>query len=126
MPAGNRALPAKMPATRASIPRWTRCARGSAGMRCGAAIRSSSFHPSMYLAFFGLNEKPFSITPDPRYLYLSERHAEALAHLLYGINEAGGFVQLTGEVGTGKTTVVRTLLSRVPHHADVAVILNPR
>jgi general secretion pathway protein A len=80
----------------------------------------------VYLSFFGLAEKPFAITPDPRYLYLSERHAEALAHLLYGINESGGFIQLTGEVGTGKTTVVRTLLSRVPHHADVAVILNPR
>jgi general secretion pathway protein A len=80
----------------------------------------------MYTRFFGLTEKPFAITPDPRYLYLSERHAEALAHLLYGINESGGFIQLTGEVGTGKTTVVRTLLSRVPHHADVAVILNPR
>jgi general secretion pathway protein A len=80
----------------------------------------------MYVSFFGLIEKPFSITPDPRYLYLSERHAEALAHLLYGINESGGFIQLTGEVGTGKTTVVRTLLSRVPQHADVAVILNPR
>jgi general secretion pathway protein A len=80
----------------------------------------------MYTGFFGLAEKPFAITPDPRYLYLSERHAEALAHLLYGINESGGFIQLTGEVGTGKTTVVRTLLSRVPHHADVAVILNPR
>ena len=80
----------------------------------------------MYTRFFGLAEKPFAITPDPRYLYLSERHAEALAHLLYGINESGGFIQLTGEVGTGKTTVVRTLLSRVPHHADVAVILNPR
>ena len=80
----------------------------------------------MYTSFFGLSEKPFAITPDPRYLYLSERHAEALAHLLYGINESGGFIQLTGEVGTGKTTVVRTLLARVPHHADVAVILNPR
>jgi general secretion pathway protein A len=80
----------------------------------------------MYTSFFGLSEKPFAITPDPRYLYLSERHAEALAHLLYGINESGGFIQLTGEVGTGKTTVVRTLLSRVPQHADVAVILNPR
>jgi general secretion pathway protein A len=80
----------------------------------------------MYTSFFGLREKPFAITPDPRYLYLSERHAEALAHLLYGINESGGFIQLTGEVGTGKTTVVRTLLSRIPQHADVAVILNPR
>ena len=80
----------------------------------------------MYTSFFGLSEKPFAITPDPRYLFLSERHAEALAHLLYGINESGGFIQLTGEVGTGKTTVVRTLLSRVPQHADVAVILNPR
>jgi general secretion pathway protein A len=80
----------------------------------------------MYVSHFGLIEKPFAITPDPRYLYLSERHAEALAHLLYGINESGGFIQLTGEVGTGKTTVVRTLLSRVPQHADVAVILNPR
>lgn len=80
----------------------------------------------MYTSFFGLTEKPFSITPDPRYLYLSERHAEALAHLLYGIEEAGGFIQLTGEVGTGKTTVVRCLLNQIPAHADVALILNPR
>jgi general secretion pathway protein A len=80
----------------------------------------------MYLTFFGLNEKPFAITPDPRYLYLSERHAEALAHLLYGINEAGGFVQLTGEVGTGKTTIVRSLLAQTPKNADIALILNPK
>src|ERR1022692_847526 len=80
----------------------------------------------MYLQFFGLAEKPFAITPDPRYLYLSGRHADALAHLMYGFNEAGGFIQLTGEVGTGKTTVVRTLLEQLPQHADVAVILNPR
>ena len=80
----------------------------------------------MYLAFFGLNEKPFSITPDPRYLYLSERHAEAMAHLLYGVNEAGGFVQLTGEVGTGKTTIVRSLLAQAPKNAEIALILNPR
>jgi general secretion pathway protein A len=94
-------------------------------MRCGAATRSISFI-HMYLAFFGLNEKPFSITPDPRYLYLSERHAEAMAHLLYGINEAGGFVQLTGEVGTGKTTIVRSLLAQAPKNAEIALILNPR
>ncbi|AMN45559.1 general secretion pathway protein A [Steroidobacter denitrificans] len=80
----------------------------------------------MYTSFFGLDEKPFAITPDPRYLFMSERHAEALAHLLYGITEAGGFIQLTGEVGTGKTTVVRSLLERMPGHADVAVILNPQ
>jgi general secretion pathway protein A len=80
----------------------------------------------MYLSFFGLNEKPFAITPDPRYLYLSERHAEALAHLMYGINEAGGFVQLTGEVGTGKTTIVRSLLAQIPKDAEIALILNPR
>jgi general secretion pathway protein A len=80
----------------------------------------------MYLKFFGLNEKPFAITPDPRYLYLSERHAEALAHLLYGINESGGFVQLTGEVGTGKTTIVRSLLAQAPKDAEIALILNPR
>src|SRR5437763_3756414 len=79
----------------------------------------------MYLTFFCLDEKPFAITPDPRYLYLSERHAEALAHLLYGINEAGGFVQLTGEVGTGKTTIVRSLLAQTPKNAEIALILNP-
>ena len=64
----------------------------------------------MYTSFFGLNEKPFSITPDPRYLFMSERHGEALAHLVYGVTESGGFMQLTGEVGTGKTTLVRSLL----------------
>jgi len=80
----------------------------------------------MYLTFFGLNEKPFAITPDPRYLFQSERHVEALAHLQYGINEAGGFVQLTGEVGTGKTTVTRTLLAQAPKNAEIALILNPR
>ncbi len=80
----------------------------------------------MYTSFFGLTEKPFAITPDPRYLYLSERHAEALAHLAYGISEAGGFIQLTGEVGTGKTTVLRSLLQQLPPHCDVALILNPR
>ena len=75
----------------------------------------------MYLSFYGLTEKPFSITPDPRYLYLGGRHAEALAHLVYGITEAGGFVQLTGEVGTGKTTVIRSLLAQAAgQHRDRA------
>jgi general secretion pathway protein A len=80
----------------------------------------------MYTSFFGLHEKPFSITPDPRYLFMSERHAEALAHLLYGVKESGGFIQLTGEVGTGKTTLVRSLLQQMPETADVALILNPQ
>lgn len=80
----------------------------------------------MYTSFFGLHEKPFSITPDPRYLFMSERHAEALAHLLYGVREAGGFIQLTGEVGTGKTTLLRSLLQQLPENADVALILNPQ
>ena len=79
----------------------------------------------MYTQFFGLTEKPFSITPDPRYLYMSQRHADALAHLLYGVSESGGFIQLTGEVGTGKTTLVRSLFEQLPDEADVALILNP-
>ena len=80
----------------------------------------------MYQAFFGLAESPFTITPDPRYLFASSRHAEALAHLVYGVSEAGGFIQLTGEVGTGKTTLVRSLLAREPSGVDIALVLNPR
>ncbi len=80
----------------------------------------------MYTSFFGLNEKPFAITPDPRYLFMSERHGEGLAHLLYGVTDSGGFIQLTGEVGTGKTTLVRTLLGQLPAEVDVALILNPQ
>jgi general secretion pathway protein A len=80
----------------------------------------------MYLDHFNLTEKPFSITPDPRFLYMSARHREALAHLLYGLGEGGGFVQLTGEVGTGKTTLCRCLLDQVPEHVDIALVLNPK
>jgi len=80
----------------------------------------------MYTSFFGLHEKPFAITPDPRYLFMSERHGEGLAHLLYGVTDSGGFIQLTGEVGTGKTTLVRTLLGQLPEEVDVALILNPQ
>jgi general secretion pathway protein A len=80
----------------------------------------------MYAAHFGLRDNPFSITPDPRYLYMSPHHREALAHLLYGTGEDGGFVQLTGEVGTGKTTLIRTLLEQKLENVDVALCLNPR
>ena len=80
----------------------------------------------MYKEYFGLKEAPFSIAPDPRYLYMSEGHREALAHLEYGLRGDGGFVLLTGEVGTGKTTVCRCLLAQVPDDSDVAFILNPR
>ncbi len=88
--------------------------------------RSPRPHHVMYTAHFGLTEAPFSMTPDPRYLYMSERHRDARAHLLYGIGEGGGFVQLTGEVGTGKTTLCRCLLEQLPPRVDVALILNPR
>jgi general secretion pathway protein A len=79
----------------------------------------------MYAEHFGLNEKPFSISPDPRYLYMSRLHADALAHLLYGIVESGGFIQLTGEVGTGKTTLIRSVLEQLPDKTEIALILNP-
>src|SRR3989344_2534467 len=79
----------------------------------------------MYLRYFGLRENPFSIPPDPHYLYLSRGHQEAFAHLQYGLGESGGFVQLTGEVGTGKTLLVRALVERLPEFVDVALILYP-
>lgn len=79
----------------------------------------------MYKAFYGLNDNPFSIAPNPHYMFLSDRHREALAHLTYGLGETGGFVLLTGEVGTGKTTVSRCLLQQIPENTDTAFILNP-
>ncbi len=81
----------------------------------------------MYLDYYGLREAPFAITPDPRFVFLSERHRDALAHLRYGIGQGGGsgFVQLTGEVGTGKTTLSRLLLEQVPATTRVALVLNP-
>ena len=80
----------------------------------------------MYTEHFGLTEHPFSIAPDPRYLYMSERHREALAHLLYGLNSDGAFILLTGDVGTGKTTVSRCLLEQIPDDIKIAMVLNPK
>ena len=80
----------------------------------------------MYAEFFGLKHEPFSIAPDPRYLFMSDRHREALAHLLYGLNGGGGFVLLTGEIGAGKTTVCRCFLEKIPKRCHVAYIFNPK
>jgi general secretion pathway protein A len=80
----------------------------------------------MYASFFGLKHEPFSIAPDPRYLFMSERHREALAHLLYGVNGGGGFVLLSGEIGAGKTTVCRCFLEQIPRRCNVAYIFNPK
>ncbi|WP_448556137.1 AAA family ATPase [Thalassotalea montiporae] len=79
----------------------------------------------MYTSFFGLNDIPFSIAPNPDYLFLGDRHKEALSHLSYGLGDTGGFVLLTGEVGTGKTTISRRLLEQLPENTQVAFILNP-
>jgi len=80
----------------------------------------------MYAAFFGLQQNPFSIAPDPRFLFMSERHREALAHLLYGLDAGGGFVLLSGDIGTGKTTVCRLFLDQIPANCNVAYIFNPK
>lgn len=80
----------------------------------------------LYQEYFGLKEPPFSIAPDPRYLFMSEQHREALAHLTYGIGSDGGFILLTGDVGTGKTTVSRCLLDQIPPDTHIAFVLNPR
>ena len=80
----------------------------------------------MYTSYFGLTEYPFSLTPDPRFLFMSRRHREALAHLLYGMSDRGGFLLLTGEVGTGKTTLCRSLLEQIPEGVEIALVLNPK
>ena len=80
----------------------------------------------MYAPFFGLKQEPFSIAPDPRYLFMSEQHREALAHLLYGVGGGGGFVLLSGEIGAGKTTVCRCFLEQIPKRCNVAYIFNPK
>ncbi len=81
---------------------------------------------AVYAPFFGLKREPFSIAPDPRFLFMSERHREALAHLLYGLDGGGGFVLLSGEIGAGKTTVCRCFLERIPKRCNVAYIFNPK
>ena len=80
----------------------------------------------MYMRFFGLHHVPFSIAPDPHYLFMSERHREALAHLLYGLDGGGGFVLLTGEIGAGKTTICRLFVEQIPARCNVAYLFNPK
>jgi general secretion pathway protein A len=81
---------------------------------------------SVYKEYFGLKDLPFSIAPDPNYLYMSDKHCEALAHLIYGIRTEGAFILLTGEVGAGKTTICRCMLDQLPENCDSAFIINPR
>ena len=80
---------------------------------------------SVYLDYYGLTEPPFDITPNPRFLFYSAKHREAFNHLLYGIRERKGFVQMTGEVGAGKTTLCRAMLEQLDDHYATALILNP-
>jgi general secretion pathway protein A len=91
-----------------------------------AAPLRPRYAPGMYAEYFGLKQEPFSIAPDPHYLFMSERHREALAHLLYGIRGGGGFVLLSGEIGAGKTTICRCFLEQMPEHCRVAYIFNPK
>ena len=81
---------------------------------------------TIYHTFFRLRENPFNLTPDPRFVFMSRHHKEALAHLLYGTGDLGGFVLLTGDIGTGKTTLCRTLLEQVPENVNIALVLNPK
>ncbi len=94
--------------------------------RASNAHLIGSMTGSMYAKFFGLKQAPFSIAPDPRYLFMSERHRDALAHLIYGLQGGGGFVLLTGEIGAGKTTVCRCFLEQIPAGCNVAYIFNPK
>ena len=94
--------------------------------RAGASARDDRYARPMYAPFFGLQQEAFSIAPDPRFLHLSAQHREALAHLLYGLQGGGGFVLLTGHIGTGKTTVCRCFLEQIPPGHQVGYIVNPK
>jgi len=83
------------------------------------------YHPAVYLEYYGLKEPPFDITPNPRFLFFSAKHREAFNHLLYGIRARKGFVQITGEVGAGKTTLCRAMLEQLGNGYATALILNP-
>src|SRR3978361_441713 len=96
--------------------------RSKGGRDCDAPL----YTPVFYACFFGLSHEPFSIAPVPRYLFMSERHREALAHLLYGVNSGGGFVLLTGEIGAGKTPVCRCFMGQIPEGCRLADIFNPQ
>ncbi len=91
-----------------------------------SAVFPAAMLRCMYVDYVGLKQAPFSIAPDPHYLFMSERHREALAHLLYGLGSGGGFVLLTGEIGAGKTTVCRCFLGQIPKRCNVAYIFNPK
>ena len=81
---------------------------------------------SMYNSFYGFKERPFQLVPNPAYLYLSRSHEEAMAHLVYAISQGDGFVEITGEVGTGKTTLCRAVLENLDQHTEAAYIFNPK
>src|SRR3989344_3870911 len=135
---------APAPCTTPATTSTTNCCRWAP--RCGSSWCSAGWHrpeqhrffqgmkrppgrvclAAMYASHFGLKQAPFSIAPDPRYLFMSERHREALAHLLYGVGGGGGFVLLTGEIGAGKTTVCRCFLEQIPRRCNVAYIFNPK
>src|SRR5215467_4828884 len=108
-----------------SRPWWPSCS-SSVSLICSRTVTtgSSDGDASMYLTFYGLNEKPFTTAPDPRFLYLNAGYREALAHLVYGVQENTGFLVLTGEVGTGKTSLLRVFLNKVDAKTAVAFIAN--
>src|SRR5215831_18346754 len=107
------------------VPLWLSCSSSASPISWRMATSGSSDgDASMYLTFYGLNEKPFTTAPDPRFLYLNAGYREALAHLVYGVQENTGFLVLTGEVGTGKTSLLRIFLNKVDAKTAVAFIAN--